>query len=141
MALYPKGQSNIAESAVDAVMIGDHKLAIISDTKEKVANYKPETSKTLTYYNGGITEFENKYSKGFEHVTDIVWNVKTNRVDFSGVNYSMWLPCAKHIGGKNSPFQGKFLKNDKRIKGYVMFDEQHNRLNLILTNELDKSSA
>jgi len=133
--LYPVGQEDVSELTVEAMLVGSMKFAVISDQAKKAAGYKPELTKTLIYYNGGLKEFE-KYAKDsdeeLQHVTDVKYYMKDNTVEFEGEDYGIKLPCARFVGDK--PEEGWFT-HDIRIEGYIMFDELRNRMNLIVFND------
>ena len=131
MLLYPKGQPDVSEMHVEAMLVGNTKFAVITDYKERVAGYKPDISKTLIYFNGGIKEFK-KYDKDLQHVTDVKYNMKDNTVQFEGEDYGISLPCARFTGDK--PEDGWFTHNIT-VEGYILFDEVKNRLNLIIFND------
>lgn len=140
MRLYPKGQPDISETHVEGMYLGNTKFVVVTDLKEKIAGYKPTMTKTLVYYNGGVDEFDKKYAKDLQHVTDVKYFIKNNAVEFEGESYGIKLPCAKYVGEKPDG-DGFWFTHDMRIEGTISFDEVRNRLNLIVDREISDDNS
>lgn len=120
--LYPGKQDDLLENHLCAFLINEKNLIILSKNKKDVAKYKPDFSKSIVYFDGGEEEFS-KYEPNFEYVTEVKYDLKKNMIKFEGTKFNHDFVCARYIGDKK-------LKN--HVKGYILYDESRNRLNLIM---------
>ena len=122
MLLYPGKQDKLTEDHLSALYISKKSVALVSDNKKGVAGYRPDLSKSLTYFDGGEKLWEEKYNEGFEPVVEV--KINGDFVKFIGQVNSSSFTVAKFVG--DAPMSS-------HVKGYILYDEEKMRLNLIMT--------
>ena len=80
MDLYPKGQDKITEDHLLSLWLSKKTIAFITDSREKVARYRPDISKSVLYFDGGEKEWE-RYNDGFEYILEVT--IKNNIITFT----------------------------------------------------------
>lgn len=129
MLLYPGVQDIIAENHLSTLMINDRTVVLVGDTHKGTSGYKPDLSKSLVYYDQGEDEF-NKYvkrfDKTFEYITDVQYDPNKGEIIFSGQAIGRHFAVARKIGIEK-------YKGLTHIRGYILYDEIKQRLNLIMT--------
>jgi len=120
--LYPGKQDDLNESPLCSFWLSDKNLVIVSNTREKVAGYRPDFSKSIVYFDGGDKAFVN-YDDKFEPVIEVKFDYKKNLVKFSSEHFKHEFRCARYVGEK--------IKSD-HVRGYILYDDSRPRLNLIM---------
>lgn len=120
MSLYPGGQDKLTEDHLSALFINKKNVVFVSDSKKDVAGYKPDFSKSIIYFDGGLDEWNNKYDDNFEPIVEV--KINGSFVRFIGQEVAHEFVIAKFVGK---------IEEHCDVKGYILYDEEKTRLNLI----------
>jgi hypothetical protein len=119
--LYRGKQDKVLEDHLCSLWINEKSVVLVNDIRKGAANYRPDFSKSIVYFDEGEEAFE-KYEDKFEPVIEVKYDQKRNMIDFIGPKYTKSFACARYFGDK---IEG-------HIRGYMLYDDSRPRLNLIM---------